>query len=345
MPILKKSAILFAAALLVTLIGPAYGEHRADPYSDLTEGRIINITDDFLNFWERTKGKSLRRQRRSWARLVEAKHADYFEKAIYRGADELTRREMLDEFLLKVPWRVAAIKEFNDTAVELVNRTLMDFKSRFPEYRHKGDIYIGPSLYGFDGSVRAVNSDEGIPDTLCLGSEMLADYTPEQVQIVIAHEFFHLYHFNFLFKDASSGLEDSIRARFRTAHMPLMIEGMAVAGVETLYPYRRASTYLHFSEDEFSAQEEFLWLNSRRYLRLIGEQALPDRYQKWFTSFPVDGVPSRGGYLLGYEVAKRVLATYTIEQMIRLTPAQLREHAEEQLVALATEEFLLFAAN
>jgi hypothetical protein len=346
MPILRKSATIFATAIIVILAcSDSYGEHNQDRGIPNQPHRIINITDDFLAFWEKSKGKSLKRQRRTFVKQVEAKYPEYFEKAVYRGADDITRREMLDEFLLRVPWEASAIKEFNETAVELVSQTLMDFQSRYPEYRQKADIYIGPSLYGFDGSVRPVNGEDGIPDTLCLGSEVLASYTAEQVQIVIAHEFFHLYHFDFLFRDTATGLEDAKRAQFRTAHMPLMIEGMAVAGVETLYPYRRASAYLHFSEDELVAQEEFLWLSSRRYLRLIGEQALPEKYQEWFTSFPPEGVPSRGGYLLGYEVAKRVLATYTIEQMIRLSPAQLREHAEEQLLALTTEQVLLLASD
>jgi hypothetical protein len=55
--------------------------------------------------------------------------------------------------------------------------------------------------------------------------------------------------------------------------------------------------------------------------------------------------PARGGYLLGYEVAKRMMSTYWIEQMVRMTPAELREHAEEQLAAMANERILLMASH
>ena len=58
-----------------------------------------------------------------------------------------------------------------------------------------------------------------------------------------------------------------------------------------------------------------------------------------------DNVPSRGGYLLGYEVTRRVLAAMPLEQMVRLAPAQLREHAEEQLSEIAGRQILVFATS
>jgi hypothetical protein len=270
--------------------------------------------------------------------MVENKHKDYFERAVYRDASEDDRRVMLDNLLLRVPWQIGAMREFNKRAPEIVAQSLRDFRSRFSEYYQQKDIYIAPSMFRFDGSVRPVNNESGIPDTLCLGAELLSDYTPEQLQIVIVHELFHLYHFSFLMKDASP-------AQFRTAHMPLMIEGMAVAGTEAIYPYQEPSLYLHFSDEEVATQQELLTFTSGQFLRLIGEGALPDEYEPWFTRLTDDTVPSRGGYLLGYEVTKRVLATYTIEQMVRLTPEQLREHAEEQLLAMAADQIVLIAGG
>jgi hypothetical protein len=270
--------------------------------------------------------------------MVESKHKDYFERAVYRGASDEDRRVMLDNLLLRVPWQVGALREFNKTAPEIVAQAVRDFRSRFPEFYQYRDIYIAPSLFRFDGSVRPVHNEAGIPDTLCLGAELLSEYTPEQFQIVIVHEMFHLYHFSFLMKDASP-------AQFRTAHMPLMIEGMAVAGTEAIYPYQEPSLYLHFSEEEMAAQQDELTFSSERFLNLIGEAAPPEDYEPWFTRLTHDRIPPRGGYFLGYEVTKRVLATYTIEQMVRLTPAQLREHAEEQLFAMASDQVFLLAGG
>ena len=72
---------------------------------------------------------------------------------------------------------------------------------------------------------------------------------------------------------------------------------------------------------------------------------MPERYEEWFTSAPGCETPLRGGYLLGYEVAKRVLAAFTLEQMVRMTPAQLREHAEEQLAAMSTDGVIMMAES
>ena len=309
-----------------------------DPIDSVDTPRVINIVDDFLNFWDQTRGMSLRRQHRAFIRMVENKHRDYFDRAVYRSADEDERRIMLDQFLLRVPWQIAKIREFNKVAPGLVDQTLFDFRSRFSEYQQEQDIYIGPSLFRFDGSVRAVQNDTGIPDTLCLSAEVLSGYSPEQIQIVIAHELFHLYHFSFLRREATA-------SQFHKAHMSLMVEGMAVAGAEAVYPYLDPSVYLNFSDGQLFQQESELMFNGRRFLRLMADGAPPEEYEPWFTnSFDVR-IPPRGGYLLGYEVTRRVLATFTLEQMVRFSPAWLREHAEQQLSAIANEEVFLFAGG
>jgi hypothetical protein len=71
----------------------------------------------------------------------------------------------------------------------------------------------------------------------------------------------------------------------------------------------------------------------------------PEQYEQWFTKSHLSEAPSRGGYLLGYEVTKRVMAAYGLEQMVRMTPAELREHAEEQLAAMSYDSVLLMASH
>ncbi|MFY9607655.1 MAG: hypothetical protein WAU45_03465 [Blastocatellia bacterium] len=301
--------------------------------------RVINIVDDFLLFWDLAKDKPLRTQRRIWMRRVESKHRDYFERAVYRGADPAQRRAMLNEFLIRVPERVEAIRELNRTVTNRLIEALVTFRDlRFREYKHQQDVYIGLSLFKFDGAVRPVRNDQGIPDTLCLGAEVLARYTPEQVRMAIIHEFFHLYHFGFLFQHPGLSSED-----FRTAHIPLLIEGLAVAGAEEAYSGQSRAAYVHLSKDEFSKQEQELASNAARFLDLIRWSAPPDQYERWFTQSYEEQIPPRGGYLLGAEVAKRMKAGYTFEQMVRMSPAELRSHAEEQLAAMSGYRILMMA--
>lgn len=301
--------------------------------------KVINIVDDFLVFWDLAKDKPLRTQRRIWKRVVESKHRAYFERAVYRGADPGRRRAMLNEFLIRVPERVEAIRELNRTVTNRLIEALINFRDlRFREYQHQRDVYIGLSFFKFDGAVRPVQNDKGIPDTLCLGAEVLARYTPEQVRMTIIHEFFHLYHFKFLFQHAGLSSED-----FRTAHVPLMIEGLAVAGAQEAYAGQPPAVYLHFSEDEFKKQERELASNAARFLDLIRWSAPTDQYERWFTQSYDGQIPSRGGYLLGAEVAKRMRAGYTFEQMVRMSPAELRSHAEEQLAAISGYGVLMMA--
>lgn len=299
--------------------------------------RLINIVDDFLIFWEFAKGQPLHRQRMLWDRMVEAKHRDFFERAVYRHADPGERRTMLDEFLLRVPAQIDAIRELNKNIQNSIIEAYVHFKeTRFRDYRHQHHIYFGVSLFRFDGAVRPVSNDAGIPDTLCLGAEVLAGYTPDQVRMVVIHEFFHLYHFNYLFRQPQP-------SEFRAAHMPLMIEGLAVAGAEEAYPYQPRSVYLHFTDDEIAAEQHDLAANASRYLALIRGGVMPEEYEPWFKVNQDGDIPSRGGYLLGYEVVKRMLAAYTLEQIVRMTPAELREQAEEQLAAISGDRVFLFA--
>ena len=309
----------------------------------LDNQHVVNIVDDFLVFWDAAKDQPLRTQRRLWRRMVENKHRDYFDRAVYRTTDPSVRREMLNEFLIRVPSQVDAIREFNRSITDLSTSPLVEafiyFKARFRDYKQEGDIYIGLSMYRFDGAIRPVQNDEGEPDTLCIGAEVLSAYTRDQIRVALVHEFFHLYHFSFLFKD----VDEIPTEEFSTAHVPLMVEGMAVAAAEEVFPYRSQEVYLHFDSDELEAQQHDLHQNALQFLRLIREGAPPPDYQQWFTHAHLGDVPARGGYLLGYEVVKRVKSTYGMEQMVRMSLAELREHAEEQLAALGNERILLVA--
>jgi len=337
---LKTVALLLAAILLtgqLAFAAPRSTVDRSVVESLLGGPKIVNIVDDFLLFWDAAKGKTLRRQRRMWKQLVESKHQNYFDRAVYRNREPAERRAMLDEFLMRMPFHVEAIRKFNQTFSDYFVESFVSFKhSRFREYQQQHDIYIGLSLFSFDGSVRPLHNDAGIPDTLCLGAEVLADYTPDQIKITIAHEFFHLYHFSFLFQQPSL-------SEIRSAHMALIIEGMAVAGTEEAFPYKERPLYLHFSEEDYLDQNEVLAYSSERYLELVRKGAPPAEYEEWFSNEATDRVPPRGGYLLGYELTKRILAIFTLEQLVRMTPEQLREHTEEQLGAMAGEQLLLMA--
>ena len=348
----KRAIIAFAVILFFAQSPLAQTEPYSPPENQplsyqsvlerlLDNQRVINIVDDFLLFWDEAKDEPLRTQRRLWRRMVESKHQDYFDRAVYRTNDPIVRREMLDDFLVRVPSQVDAIREFNRSITDLATSPLLQsyilFKSRFREYKQQSDLYIGLSMYRFDGAVRPVQNDEGEPDTLCLGAEVLAGYTREQICVTLVHEFFHLYHFSFLFKD----VDEIPAAEFLTPHIPLMVEGMAVAAAEEIFPYHSREVYLHFDSGELATQERNLPINALEFLRLIREDAPPPVYQQWFTHAHIGDAPPRGGYLLGYEVVKRVMSTYGMEQILRMSPAELREHAEEQLAALGNERLLL----
>jgi hypothetical protein len=345
MPGFKRLATLMLLILLCAPALPTSAKNRSNReiFEQLLGGhKLINVVDDFLAFWEVAKHQPLARQRQWWLHMVEDKHRDYFERAVYRNANANERRALLDEFLVRVPERVDAIREFNrqisDIHTSLLGQAFIFFRWRFADYQQQHDLYIGLSLFRFDGATRPVHNEAGVPDTLCLGAETLCRYTPEQIRVTILHEFFHLYHFSFLFQQPKA-------EELRTPHIPLMIEGMAVAATEAIEPGQPTAFYLHFADDELATQQRELMRNAARFLALLDKSAPPDQYEPWFVNRRSDEAPPRAGYLLGYEVSKRVLASFTLDQMVRMTPAELREHAEEQLAVMSGRRLLMLAAS
>jgi hypothetical protein len=334
----RRPGFLTTMALVVSLstIASAFPQDYQSQQRSIVErlmqrGRVINILDDFLAFWDQTKTLSPSRQRSLFRRVIESRYRDYFEKAVYRGADRRQRRALLDEFLVRVPERIDAMREFNRQLADPSSSPLIDavvnFRIWFREFSFGSDIYIGLSFFSFDGAIRSVGNDQGIPDTLCLGADVLARYSKELVRLTVTHELFHLYHFSFLFGNPS--IED-----FQSAHIPLMVEGMAVAATEQLYPNLSDELYLHFSSEQLASQKQGLRREAASFLQLILAGAPPEAYDSWFSGYDAE-VPVRGGYLLGQEVVRRLLSTYTLEQLVRMTPAELRVNCEESLADIA----------
>src|SRR5215471_5401072 len=170
---LKRAIIAFAVILFFVQSPLAQTEQVAQTqppsYQSVLERlfdnqHVVNIVDDFLVFWDVAKDQPLRTQRRLWRRMVENKHRNYFDRAVYRTTDPAIRREMLNEFLIRVPSQVDAIREFNRNITDLSNSPLIEafiyFKARFREYKQENDLYIGLSMFRFDGAVRPVQNDE-----------------------------------------------------------------------------------------------------------------------------------------------------------------------------------------
>ena len=123
-----------------------------------------------------------------------------------------------------------------------------------------------------------------------------------------------------------------------------MIEGIAVTASEQIYPGYPETMYIHFTQEELDSQQASIVDNAQAFLNMMREGYLPYQYEKWFTG-AYEGIPKRGGYLLGYEVTQRVLASSTLEQLARMTPAQLGQEAEAQLSAIVTSGLVLMAGN
>ncbi|HYM01272.1 MAG TPA: DUF2268 domain-containing putative Zn-dependent protease, partial [Blastocatellia bacterium] len=316
----------------------------------LDGNQIVNMLPDVLAFWDIAQGKRLSHQRALWVRMVESKYKDYFERAVYRGADQDSRMAILDSFLTQLPSRIRLIRQFASRAPEAIVDAMIDFKARFPHYAQARDIYLGVSLSMFDGAVKPVGNPFGVPDTLCLAADILSNYSPDQLKILLVHEVFHLYHFDYLFagvyKQYNVGLvfDQEVMNRLVASYVPLMVEGMAVEASEEIYPGYPLTMYLHYTGQQLADQQDELVQSAQDFLEMIKSGALPYQYDRWFNG-NYDGIPRRGGYLLGYEVTKRSLQSSNLELMMHRPPEQLGEEAVNQLSTMIGEKVVLMASN
>ena len=350
-----RAIVLLLVSVLFTRLAPcavASSAGGVPPAADiiLDGNQIVNMLPDVLAFWDAAQGKRLSHQRALWTRTIETKYKDYFERAVYRGADQDTRMAILDAFLTQLPAKIGQIRQFASQGPEAVVDAMIDFKARFPHYNQQRDIYLGVSLSIFDGSVKPVGNEFGVPDTLCLAADVLASYSPDQLKILFVHEMFHLYHFDFLFagvyKQYNVGLvfDQEVMNRLVASYIPLTAEGMAVDASEEIYPGRPLTMYLHYTDQQLSDQQDEIVQNAQDFLEMIKMGALPYQYDRWFNG-TYDGIPRRGGYLLGYEVTKHALESSNLEMMMRKSPEQLGELAVTELSTMIGEKVILMATD
>ncbi|HEY6331326.1 MAG TPA: hypothetical protein VI756_18515, partial [Blastocatellia bacterium] len=97
-------------------------------------------------------------------------------------------------------------------------------------------------------------------------------------------------------------------------------------------------------EEELAEQQEDMSQNALFFLNMMRMGALPNQYDVWFSG-EYEGIPRRGGYFLGYEATKRVLATNTLEDLARMSPTELGLQADTELSAMITDKVFVMSAR
>ncbi len=263
----------------------------ADSYSMDDGRRIFNVVDDFIAYAEKNTSSDNAARRSDWDAMLEGKYPQFFAEVIYRGLTgaELAsyKGSIIDQFWSEVYPKIDVLKTLNEIAPRKMLDGRSAFKSRFPNFNPGSDYFITVS-FSFSGKVVTYSDD--VTRVLVIGLENFTPEEPEQLDITIAHEHIHLYHFHINQNFSTSG----------GLYRKIWAEGLAVYGSEEIQPGHRLSRYLSFSVEKMN-QIYYLFYDLVDHLSenidstdqgIVRAYIGAEENRLW--------IPNESGYFLGY---------------------------------------------
>lgn len=196
-----KFPALFAAVLLVlSAAGPAASGQPGPQPGDTI--RLIDLTDEFDSFWERSKGMGPAER----AAALKAEFAPllpgFYDADRLRAGDPGFYDRHLAAGLSAYPEQRAGIREVSRRFSDLLAPARRSFEAEFGVFPEPQTIYLLHSFGEMDGGTRTLPEGK----FLIFGADMIARlHLAHRIQPFFHHELFHLYH-GLQFKDCGDAL-------------------------------------------------------------------------------------------------------------------------------------------
>jgi hypothetical protein len=200
------------------------------------------------------------------------------------------------------------------------------FLNAFPDFDvSRARVYLMLSLFRFDGKIPHDN-----PRMLLLGLDGLAKFHGAEapLPVILSHELFHVYHFQV--NPLPTDIDEIQLYRL------IWQEGLATYVSQMLNPDASLANVLL---DARLAEE------GPKFVPMVAHSLLPelestdDATTALYLSYRRGGlIPARMGYLIGYEIAKRVAAIHPVTELARLRGWSLQVLVRREMQFLATGE-------
>lgn len=283
--------------------------------------RIDDSVDAFARFWEAAKSAPAPERVKRFRETVWAANPDFY---AFRFEDWKSSGRVPDEELLK---QVELFNSYADGFSALHRRvreeldaSLASFAARFPDFKTDFPVYVVHSLGLADGTKRTIGGRE----VFVVGLDLIARYHPDNNIPFFHHELLHFYHAQH-YRQTSS------------LYSHLWGEGLAVYASEALNPGASARDIL-LSDGRVNFADRVDPVLNRIAAGLLAQLDSEDWqvHLKYFASSAREpSIPARTGYYVGYLLAKRLAARYTLEEMVRLQDAALRPALAAELQRMA----------
>jgi hypothetical protein len=284
--------------------------------------QTTNLMPEVLAFRAATAGLPPDQRAARFVTEVAAKHPEFFKSDIFGNDDELRGYAMRlfdpdhpEHFGDYPPLTDAKLASFSADFPKAFDDAEKRFTKAFPDFACQTPILFGPSFGRFGGS-------GGIgPDgvyRMRFGIDKLAVIeTPSDLPVLFSHEMFHVHH--------SQVLGNALKQNLGVVWWGAWVEGLASYVSYRITPGATPKQALAWPADLYERMQAPGAMKQASAQMLLDMDAKGKTYGLWFhmnESYP--GLPSNAGYYMGYRMAEALAARYSLPELARMSPDELK---------------------
>ena len=280
---------------------------------------VYDLIPDLFNFL-RIAPEEKETRAKLFAQSVIQSHPEVYDRPQIFKTDNAS----LEQYLGVLPTYLPAIRQIHNRFQEEYEPIEANFLKEFPDFDYsKARVYLMLSLFRFDGKIPHDN-----PHLLLLGLDGLAKFhgANTRLSVILSHELFHVYHFQV--NPLPRNIDDVALYRL------VWQEGLATYVSKQLNPDASLADVLL---DPRLAQEgpKYIPVVARDLLTQL--ESVDDATTAMYLSYWRGGrIPGRMGYLIGYEIARRMATTKSVRDLALLRGQTLLKLVRREIQNLAT---------
>ena len=282
--------------------------------------KTLDLVPSFFHCFDAFPTEEQQRVRLFSEEVIQS-HPEIYQRPDVFKTDPLTLEKYLDQVTPYLP----AIRKIHARFIKECEPIEESFCTRFPDFnRSQAEIYLMLSLFRFDGKIPHDN-----PRALFLGLDGLAKFHGASVplDVILTHELFHLYHFQV----------NPLPTPIDTIPLYRLIwqEGLATYASASLNP---KATMADVLLDPRLARDGPKYVPAVARALITQLESTDDEATARYLSYRSGSeIPSRMGYLIGYDIVARLAPARSLRELSRLRGRQLLSLMGEQVRGLAAQ--------
>jgi hypothetical protein len=305
---------------------PSAAPAESDAPPKKTHCKIVNLMPEFWVFWERAGEADVEYQIPVFRDAVLMPNDELYTSVV--ASNENLSSERLTQFLTRVSGYLRPMHSWSKKLPKDLEDHCKTFDDKFPDMDWKWNAYLMPSLFTFDAKTKAFQGQRA----LFLGVDTIASRDTDNLDVLYAHELFHIYH-------AQVGPEAfaeyvGAKGPLEPLYLTLWTEGLSTYVSKVLAPKATLADVLFSTELATKCPPLTSKLAADVMIKLDSRTASDHLYYFSAKAKPV-GMPARSGYYIGMRIAEVLSKKHKLKDLARLSGKTLKQEIREALVQLA----------